>query len=389
MKDPVKYSDHLFRRLTNKNDSNQDNNPAVCTEDGEEELLSQLRDPEYIDSQIKEMDRFNTSRAWRHVAQVSNIQQITPPDYKKRNRHWLAWTSAAAIIALLISLAAYLYNDPMRITPPDISEEISQAMARCEQSGLSGAVIEKGNNMAKSLSGNTGRQKTSTTPDTRVKDNDVVADMLNATKVTTYYDKEFWLTLPDGSIVHLASNTRLIYPEKFSDGSRDVYLEGEAYFIVAKSEACRFTVHTAAATTTVYGTEFNVSAPAGADSCEVVLVKGSVGVATPHGETGMLRPGEGAEINGRDITVSDVDITPYEAWNTGRIDFSSWPLGKIMAVIGKWYGMKVTFSDEEYSHVEISGSFNRYDSLAPTIESIEVITGLRITASSGIITVSK
>lgn len=79
MKDPVKYSDHLFRRLTNKNDSNQDNNPAVCTEDGEEELLSQLRDPEYIDSQIKEMDRFNTSRAWRHVAQVSNIQQITPP----------------------------------------------------------------------------------------------------------------------------------------------------------------------------------------------------------------------------------------------------------------------------------------------------------------------
>ena len=87
--------------------------------------------------------------------------------------------------------------------------------------------------------------------------------------------------------------------------------------------------------------------------------------------------------------MSDVDITPYEAWNTGRIDFSSWPLGKIMAVIGKWYGMKVTFSDEEYSHVEISGSFNRYDSLAPTIESIEVITGLRITASSGIITVSK
>ncbi len=387
MEDPIIYSDRLFSRLTGNGDNaTSDKRPAKDTDYESEAFIDSMNDPEYIESQIREMERFDVDSAWRRVKQLSDAQNITPPDRKKWHslRILRIWTSVAAMIAVVACLTIYLKQSSPDITPPMISEEISLAIEKCEKSGMSGAIIEKGSAVSTQKFA-VSRKKETTGHHSEQKD--VVADMLSATKVTTYYDKEFWLTLPDGSVVHLGSNTRIIYPERFDNDSRDVYLEGEAYFMVAKSDVSRFTVHTSTATTTVYGTEFNVSAP-GDDRCEVVLVKGSVSISTPTSGELMLKPGEGAEIADGTITVSEVDVTPYEAWNTGRIDFTDWTLEKLMSVIGKWYNMDIRFSDEEFSQIEITGSFNRYETLTPTIESLSVITGLTITADGNTIIVA-
>ena len=388
MEDPIIYSDRLFSRLTGNGDNatSSDKRPAKDTDYESGSFIDSMNDPEYIESQIREMERFDVDSAWRRVKQLSDAQNITPPDRKKWHslRILRIWTSVAAMIAVVACLTIYLKQSSPDITPPMISEEISLAIEKCEKSGMSGAIIEKGSAVSTQKFA-VSRKKETTGHHSEHKD--VVADMLSATKVTTYYDKEFWLTLPDGSVVHLGSNTRIIYPERFDNDSRDVYLEGEAYFMVAKSDVSRFTVHTSTATTTVYGTEFNVSAP-GDDRCEVVLVKGSVSISTPTSGELMLKPGEGAEIADGTITVSEVDVTPYEAWNTGRIDFTDWTLEKLMSVIGKWYNMDIRFSDEEFSQIEITGSFNRYETLTPTIESLSVITGLTITADGNTIIVA-
>ena len=388
MEDPIIYSDRLFSRLTGNGDNatSSDKRPAKDTDHESEAFIDSMNDPEYIESQIREMERFDVDSAWRRVKQLSDAQNITPPDRKKRHslRILRIWTSVAAMIAVVACLTIYLKQSSPDITPPMISEEISLAIEKCQKSGMSGAIIEKGSAVSTQKFA-VSRKKETTGHHSEQKD--VVADMLSATKVTTYYDKEFWLTLPDGSVVHLGSNTRIIYPERFDNDSRDVYLEGEAYFMVAKSDVSRFTVHTSTAATTVYGTEFNVSAP-GDDRCEVVLVKGSVSVSTPTSGELMLKPGEGAEIADGTITVSEVDVTPYEAWNTGRIDFTDWTLEKLMSVIGKWYNMDIRFSNEEFSQIEITGSFNRYETLTPTIESLSVITGLTITADGNTIIVA-
>ncbi|WP_285799593.1 FecR domain-containing protein [Duncaniella freteri] len=387
MEDPIIYSDRLFSRLTGNGDNatSSDKRPAKDTDHESEAFIDSMNDPEYIESQIREMERFDVDSAWCRVKQLSDAQNI-PPDRKKRHslRILRIWTSVAAMIAVVACLTIYLKQSSPDITPPMISEEISLAIEKCEKSGMSGAIIEKGSAVSTQKFA-VSRKKETTGHHSEQKD--VVADMLSATKVTTYYDKEFWLTLPDGSVVHLGSNTRIIYPERFDNDSRDVYLEGEAYFMVAKSDVSRFTVHTSTATTTVYGTEFNVSAP-GDDRCKVVLVKGSVSVSTPTSGELMLKPGEGAEIADGTITVSEVDVTPYEAWNTGRIDFTDWTLEKLMSVIGKWYNMDIRFSDEEFSQIEITGSFNRYETLTPTIESLSVITGLTITTDGNTIIVA-
>ena len=387
MEDPIIYSDRLFSRLTGNGDNatSSDKRPAKDTDHESEAFIDSMNDPEYIESQIREMERFDVDSAWRRVKQLSDAQNI-PPDRKKRHslRILRIWTSVAAMIAVVACLTIYLKQSSPDITPPMISEEISLAIEKCEKSGMSGAIIEKGSAVSTQKFA-VSRKKETTGHHSEQKD--VVADMLSATKVTTYYDKEFWLTLPDGSVVHLGSNTRIIYPEKFDNDSRGCVSRRRSLFMVAKSDVSRFTVHTSTAATTVYGTEFNVSAP-GDDRCEVVLVKGSVSVSTPTSGELMLKPGEGAEIADGTITVSEVDVTPYEAWNTGRIDFTDWTLEKLMSVIGKWYNMDIRFSDEEFSQIEITGSFNRYETLTPTIESLSVITGLTITADGNTIIVA-
>lgn len=66
------------------------------------------------------------------------------------------------------------------------------------------------------------------------------------------------VTLPDGTIVWLNNNTKLIYPEAFSSTERSVYLEGEAYFKVTKNKARPFVVKSQGQEIKVLGTSFNV-----------------------------------------------------------------------------------------------------------------------------------
>lgn len=395
MEDPILLSDRLFESLTGS-DVPAGNDDIAGVLDGLspelKELVDDLHNPDYVDSQIGRMERFDVEAAWRIVKGQSG-QSIAPVRRSRRPllRRWFGWMSVAAVVAILAGVAMYMHDGRSETVPPVISDEIAEAMELSEKCGLTAAVIEKRSYPVRSAepaasSGSKAQAETSS-PARADSEDEVVAEMLSATKVTTYHDKEFWLTLPDGTLVHLGANTRIIYPDRFDGDSRDVYLEGEAYFIVAKNKASRFVVHTKVATTTVYGTEFDVITSDDDALCRVVLVRGSVGVATVSGCELELSPGQEASMTDESITVSDVDVTPYEAWNTGRIDFTDWPLGKVMGVIGKWYGRSVRFDDDSLSQIRISGSFNRYETLGPTLDAISTITGLDIGRDSDRITI--
>lgn len=85
------------------------------------------------------------------------------------------------------------------------------------------------------------------------------------------------VTLPDNSRVWLNSNSKLIYPTRFSGKERRVKLCGEGYFEVTKDTKHKFVVEARSTEIEVYGTEFNVEAY-NDEYIRATLVKGSIGM---------------------------------------------------------------------------------------------------------------
>ena len=69
------------------------------------------------------------------------------------------------------------------------------------------------------------------------------------------------VVLPDGSRIQMNRGTKFSYAtHAFNRRQREVWLEGEAFFEVAKNKEKPFIIHTGTMTTTVRGTSFNVKA---------------------------------------------------------------------------------------------------------------------------------
>ena len=288
---------------------------------------------------------------------------------------------AAAVIVLLIVGGAYWYHrEYTRVTPPEISQEVQLAMEQSRERGVQAAEI---------ITSGMPHQQVITDEERALYhvDEDFAEQLEEAKRITTYHNKEYWVTLPDGSLVHLNYNSRLIYPEKFGD-RRDVILEGEAYLMVAKDKSRQFVVHTPKGDVKVYGTEFVVntgtSTENGNDNKEltVVLVKGSVSFTPTDGREKMLTPGQELSIVNSQLNVSEVDTAPFVAWNEGELVFSDWTLERIMSVIARWYGLDVEFANKDLGNHKFSGSLSRYEDLKPTLETIEMVTGMRLNVNN-------
>jgi transmembrane sensor len=90
--------------------------------------------------------------------------------------------------------------------------------------------------------------------------------------------KPYLVLLSDGSSVMLQANSRLSYPQKFKDDAREVYLEGEALFEIAKNSEQPFIVYANELVTKVLGTSFVVRAYPEQKNVEVLVKTGKVSV---------------------------------------------------------------------------------------------------------------
>lgn len=105
------------------------------------------------------------------------------------------------------------------------------------------------------------------------------------------------IKLPDGTTVWLNAGSKLRYPTDYGKTTRDIYLEGEGYFKVAKQKDKPFTVHTAIMKVRALGTEFNVKAYPDEQIAETMLINGSVVIDKGEKPSSMeksveLRPGQ-------------------------------------------------------------------------------------------------
>ena len=174
-------------------------------------------------------------------------------------------------------------------------------------------------------------------------------------KVTTQYAENKEVVLPDNSEVILNADSQLSYSEKKWDEERNVNLNGEAFFKVAKGK--RFTVATDAGTVAVLGTQFNVENRDG--FFEVTCFEGLVSVIFKGKESKLPAGSSFMAING-EIVESQGTKDAEPSWMNAESTFKSIPLKYVLHEFERQHNLTV-----ETEHIDTdqlyTGSFSNTD----------------------------
>ncbi|MDR6781635.1 transmembrane sensor [Pedobacter africanus] len=154
------------------------------------------------------------------------------------------------------------------------------------------------------------------------------------------------IKLPDGTKVWLNSGSRLIYPVVFSGDSREVYLEGEAYFDVTHDKAHPFYVRATNMDIKVLGTEFYVSSDAKSDKNYAVLVKGSISFSTGNWLNKVekkLVPGQqiSYDLKANKLQIAEVKTAEFESWKEGLLHVEQESLEEIVQKVARYYRIEI------------------------------------------------
>ncbi|WP_262245934.1 FecR family protein [Parapedobacter soli] len=208
-----------------------------------------------------------------------------------------------------------------------------------------------------------------------------VSPMAATMSLSTPKGGQYQIILPDGTNVWLNAASMLRYPTQFTGDTREVELDGEGYFEVAKDAHQPFLVKSNGQVVKVLGTEFNVNAYRDEVRVTTTLVEGSVEVASQTATAGLsvksvgLKPGQQAAFEDGHIHVTEVDASDYVAWKDGRFVFYSEPLPLVIRKIERWYD--VSFEHRELAEdIELWGSLSRNVMLSEILEVIELNTPL-------------
>jgi hypothetical protein len=183
---------------------------------------------------------------------------------------------------------------------------------------------------------------------------------------------DYKLMLADGTEVWLNATTKLRFPFSFTGNKREVYLEGEAFFNVAKNASQPFIVHTEKTDIQVLGTTFNVSAYKNS-TISTSLVSGAVASKTATSSV-TLKPGQEAILGKNDkINIRSFDEEEVLAWMRGIYIFHNTSLKEIGGVIERWYGVNVVFDTDEMADKKFTGGLERAQKLDSFLETLQIV----------------
>lgn len=174
-------------------------------------------------------------------------------------------------------------------------------------------------------------------------------------------------TLPDGTVVALNSNSKLIFPKHFKGNTREVTIDGEAFFDVKPNPEKPFIINAGNAQIKVVGTSFNVSAYAEAETVEVVVKTGKVQVISKNSEVPAnikevyLIPGEkGTLFNKSSLLEKSENSNPnYLAWKTHDFIFQDVPLNEVFKCLEKTYHVNIMVAEPKLNELKLNAQFDK------------------------------
>ncbi len=173
------------------------------------------------------------------------------------------------------------------------------------------------------------------------------------------------LLLADGTKVWLNSRSTLTFPGAFNGENRNVKLDGEGYFVVAKNAEQPFIVETSKCSVKVLGTEFNVMAYAADSVWETSLLQGGVELLLPgNAARGMrLEPNTMAALKGRRLVKSHIREKEHFRWREGLICFNNITVRDMFEKLKLYYGVNIVVNNTRILNNRYTGKFRTNDGI--------------------------
>lgn len=184
--------------------------------------------------------------------------------------------------------------------------------------------------------------------------------------------------LPDQSKVFLNANSSIEYPEDFNGDTREVKLEGEAFFEITKDAEHPFIIHTQEVYTKVLGTSFNILARKNSSQIVVSVKTGKVEVGL-KGSKVNLEPGYEAKVDltNRTLNKSLSSSDNYLSWKTKEMYFNDVTIEYLISFLSSYYNVTIT-ANKELLPCHFTGNFNNA-SLTDILNVLGLSNGIKYT----------
>ncbi len=180
--------------------------------------------------------------------------------------------------------------------------------------------------------------------------------------------------LADGSIVYLNSGSKLTYPRYFDSVTREVLLDGEAYFVIERNEQMPFKVQAGNLITEVLGTEFNVRGRK-PGRIDVTVISGKVKTYRSENRQETVEIDNGEMLKFSDQSgfkkIKNIDISKILAWRENKLAFSRTPFEDVLQEIELNFGIRTKLLNEELKSKTLTGVFET-DSLNEIILALSI-----------------
>ncbi|MDP9079999.1 MAG: FecR family protein [Bacteroidota bacterium] len=212
------------------------------------------------------------------------------------------------------------------------------------------------------------------------------------------------ITLPDSTVVYLNSSSTLKYPDGFNGKTREVYLDGEAYFDVHKDHHHPFIIHTHRMNVRVLGTAFNIKSYHNDPLSETTLIRGSIEVTLNDHPSDriILKPADKLVVQnypaskkqtnlsadyssrnsaGKAPAYSLTTLTYFPnnkktivetSWVQNKLVFSDEDFTQLSVQLERWYGIKIVFENDRIKHHRFSGLFEK-ETLSEALDALKII----------------
>lgn len=348
--------------------------------DGHRRLFEQMTDTVNQGREIEKMVSHDLPEAWMRVQEKAK---------RNHRRKLLKMVRVAAVVTVLFGAALYAGVQTVQTENPGsgtVADVITPGRSVARLISVHGKVYELDSTVAGVI------------PNTSIRNgNEIVfraaADSLpvqaELNKLEIPRGGEYKITLADGTLIYLNSETRLEFPPDFTRATeRVVYLTGEAFFQVAGDEHKPFIVKCGEYDVKVLGTSFNVSNYADNKYVHTTLKEGKVEILRENKEV-ILRSGQQACLQDGQLEVREVNVENYTTWMEDNFRFEAENIEDILKRIARWYVVDVFYADPSVKNYHFSGYLPRYVNIADVLELLGLTTDIHFRIEGKTVVVGK